>query len=329
VSGFPQVRMRRLRKNEPMRRLFRETSLGVDDLIYPLFVIHGRGVRHEVESMPGVFQYSVDKLPREAKEIAALGINAVLLFGIPQEKDEIGSSAYQPDGVIQQAIQAIKKAAPGLLVITDVCLCEYTSHGHCGIVVDGDVDNDKTLDLLARMAVSHAEAGADIIVPSDMMDGRVGAIRSALDESGFVDLPIMSYAVKYVSAFYGPFRDAAQSAPQFGDRRSYQMDGANVREALREAEQDVAEGADILMVKPALAYLDVISKVRAAFNNPVAAYNVSGEYAMVKAAAAQGWIDERQVVMEILTGIKRAGADVIITYHAKDVARWLCERIER
>jgi porphobilinogen synthase len=326
VSGFPQVRMRRLRKNEPMRRLFRETSLGVDDLIYPLFVIHGRGVRHEVESMPGVFQYSVDKLPREAKEIAALGINAVLLFGIPQEKDEIGSSAYQPDGVIQQAIQAIKKAAPGLLVITDVCLCEYTSHGHCGIVVDGDVDNDKTLDLLARMAVSHAEAGADIIVPSDMMDGRVGAIRSALDESGFVDLPIMSYAVKYVSAFYGPFRDAAQSAPQFGDRRSYQMDGANVREALREAEQDVAEGADILMVKPALAYLDVISKVRAAFNNPVAAYNVSGEYAMVKAAAAQGWIDERQVVLEILTGIKRAGADVIITYHAKDVARWLRER---
>jgi porphobilinogen synthase len=326
MGGFPQVRMRRLRKNEPMRRLFRETSLGVDDLIYPLFVIHGRGIKIEVESMPGVFQYSVDKLTREAKEIAALGINAVLLFGIPQEKDEVGSSAYQPGGAIQQAIRVIKKAAPELLVITDICLCEYTSHGHCGIVVDGDVDNDRTLELLARMALSHAEAGADIIAPSDMMDGRVKTIREALDDSGFVNLPIMSYAVKYASAFYGPFRDAAQSAPQFGDRRSYQMDSANVREALREVEQDVAEGVDIIMVKPALAYLDVISKVRATFNHPIAAYNVSGEYAMVKAAAAQGWIDERRIVMEILTGIKRAGADVIITYHAKDVARWLREQ---
>jgi len=325
MGGFPQVRMRRLRKNEPMRLLFRETSLGVDDLIYPLFVIHGRGVRHEVESMPGVFQYSVDKLTKEAKEIAALGINAVLLFGIPQEKDGVGSSAYQPDGVIQQAIRAIKKAVPGLLVITDVCLCEYTSHGHCGVVVDGDVDNDKTLELLARMALSHAEAGVDIVAPSDMMDGRVRAIREVLDESGFVDLPIMSYAVKYASAFYGPFRDAAQSAPQFGDRRSYQMDSANVREALREVEQDVAESADIIMVKPALAYLDVISKVRDTFNHPIAAYNVSGEYSMVKAAASRGWIDERRVVMEILTSIKRAGADVIVTYHAKDVARWLSE----
>jgi len=325
MGGFPQVRMRRLRKNEPMRRLFRETSLGVDDLIYPLFVIHGRGIRREVESMPGVFQYSVDKLTREAKEIAALGINAVLLFGIPQDKDEVGSSAYQPGGVIQQAIRAIKKAVPGLLVITDVCLCEYTSHGHCGVVVDGEVDNDKTLDLLVRMALSHAEAGADIIAPSDMMDGRVGVIRSVLDESGFVDLPIMSYALKYASAFYSPFRDAAQSAPQFGDRRSYQMDSANIREALREVEQDVAEGADIIMVKPALAYLDVISKVRDTFNHPIAAYNVSGEYAMVKAAVARGWIDERRIVMEILTSIKRAGADVIITYHAKDVARWLQE----
>jgi porphobilinogen synthase len=325
MGGFPQVRMRRLRKNEPMRRLFRETSLGVDDLIYPLFVIHGRGVRREVESMPRVFQYSVDKLTREAKEVATLGINAVLLFGIPESKDELGSSAYQPDGVIQQAIRVIKKAVPELLVITDVCLCEYTSHGHCGIVVDGDVDNDKTLDLLARMALSHAEAGADIIAPSDMMDGRVKAIRGKLDDSGFVSLPIMSYAVKYASAFYGPFRDAAQSAPQFGDRRSYQMDSANVREALREAEQDVAEGADIIMVKPALAYLDVISKVRATFNHPLAAYNVSGEYSMVKAAASRGWIDERKIVMEILTSIKRAGADVIITYHAKDVARWLRE----
>jgi porphobilinogen synthase len=265
----------------------------------------------------------VDKLTREAKEIAALGINAVLLFGIPQEKDESGSSAYQPDGVIQQAIRAIKKAAPGLLVITDICLCEYTSHGHCGIVVDGDVDNDKTLDLLARMVLSHAEAGADIIAPSDMMDGRVKAIREVLDGSGFVDVPIMSYSVKYASAFYGPFRDAAQSTPQFGDRRSYQMDSANSREALREVEQDVAEGADIIMVKPALSYLDVISKVRDMFNHPIAAYNVSGEYSMVKAAAASGWIDERRVVMEILTSIKRAGADVIITYHAKDVATWL------
>jgi porphobilinogen synthase len=323
MGGFPQVRMRRLRKNEPMRRLFRETSLGVDDLICPLFVIHGRGVRHEVESMPGVFQYSVDKLAREAKEIAALGINAVLLFGVPESKDEVGSSAYQSDGVIQQAIQVIKKAVPELLVITDVCLCEYTSHGHCGVVVDGDVDNDKTLDMLARMALSHAEAGADIVAPSDMMDGRVRAIRETLDDSGFVNLPIMSYAVKYASAFYGPFRDAAQSAPQFGDRRSYQMDSANVREALREVEQDIAEGADIIMVKPALAYLDVICKVRDTFNHPVAAYNVSGEYSMVKAAASRGWIDERRVVMEILTSIKRAGADVIVTYHAKDVARWL------
>ena len=325
MGGFPQVRMRRLRKNEPMRRLFRETSLGVDDLIYPLFVIHGRGVRREVESMPEVFQYSVDKLTREAKEVAALGINAVLLFGIPQEKDEVGSSAYQPDGVIQQAIRAIKKAAPGLLVITDICLCEYTSHGYCGVVVDGDVDNDKTLDLLARMALSHAEAGADIVAPSDMMDGRVKAIREALDGSGFINLPIMSYAVKYASAFYGPFRDAAQSVPQFGDRRSYQMDSANVREALREVEQDVAEGADIIMIKPALAYLDVIRKVRDTFNHPIAAYNVSGEYSMVKAAASRGWIDERRIVMEILTSIKRAGADIIVTYHAKDVARWLTE----
>jgi len=325
VSGFPQVRMRRLRQNEPMRRLFSETSLGVNDLVYPLFVIHGRGIKCEVESMPGVFQHSVDKLAQEVNEIAALGINAVLLFGIPESKDEVGSSAYEPDGVIQQAIRRIKKAVPGLLVITDVCLCEYTSHGHCGVVVDGDVHNDKTLELLARMALSHAEAGADIIAPSDMMDGRVKAIREALDGSGFVNLPIMSYAVKYASAFYGPFRDAAQSAPQFGDRHSYQMDSANIREALREVQQDIDEGADVVMVKPALAYLDVIRKVRDSFDYPIAAYNVSGEYSMVKAAAAQGWIDEHRVVMEILTGIKRAGADVIITYHAKDAARWLSE----
>ena len=325
MNGFPQVRLRRLRRSEAMRRLFRETSLDVNDLIYPLFITHGRGVRREVDSMPGVFQYSVDRLAREASEIAALGINAVLLFGIPESKDELGTSAYRSDGVIQKAVRAIKKASPDLLVITDVCLCEYTSHGHCGVIVDGDVDNDRTLDLLSRMAVSHAEAGADIVAPSDMMDGRVGAIRSALDEAGFSGVPIMSYAVKYASAFYGPFRDAAQSAPQFGDRRSYQMDNANIREALREVQQDIDEGADIIMVKPALAYLDVINRVRERVDCPVAAYNVSGEYAMVKAAAARGWLDERRIVMEVLTSIKRAGADVIITYHAKDAARWLNE----
>ena len=325
MASFPQVRLRRLRRTAAMRRLFSETALSVNDLVLPLFVIHGSGVKNKIKSMPGVFQYSADMLPREAKSIAKLGINAVLLFGIPDDKDEVGSSAYRADGVVQQAIRAIKDAVPELLVITDVCLCEYTSHGHCGVIVDGDVDNDKTLDLLSRMALSHAEAGADIIAPSDMMDGRVKAIRETLDDSGFVNLPIMSYAVKYASAFYGPFRDAAQSAPQFGDRRSYQMDSANVREALREVEQDVAEGADIIMVKPALAYLDVISKVRAMFNHPLAAYNVSGEYSMVKAAASRGWIDERRAVMEILTSIKRAGADVIITYHAKDAARWLRE----
>ena len=298
----------------------------MNDLVLPLFVIHGRGVKNKIKSMPGVFQYSTDMLPHEAESIAKLGINAVLLFGIPEEKDEVGSSACRADGVVQQAIRAIKDAVPELLVITDVCLCEYTSHGHCGVFVDGDVGNDKTLDLLARMALSHAEAGADIVAPSDMMDGRVKAIRETLDDSGFINLPIMSYAVKYVSAFYGPFRDAAQSAPQFGDRRSYQMDPANAREALREAKQDVAEGADIIMVKPALAYLDVIGKVRATINHPLAAYNVSGEYSMVKAAASRDWIDERRAVMEILTSIKRAGADVIITYHAKDAARWLSER---
>ena len=325
MSGYPQVRLRRLRRTAAMRRLFSETALSVNDLVLPLFVIHGSGVKNKIKSMPGVFQHSVDMLPQEVEKVAKLGINAVLLFGIPEEKDEVGSSAFRGDGVVQQAIRVIKETVPELLVITDVCLCEYTSHGHCGVIVDGDVDNDKTLDLLSRMALSHAEAGADIVTPSDMMDGRVKVIRETLDSAGFTNLPIMSYAVKYNSAFYGPFRDAAQSAPQFGDRRSYQMDSANVREALREAEQDVAEGADIIMVKPALAYLDVISKVRATFNHPVAAYNVSGEYAMVKAAAARGWIDERRAVMEMLTSIKRAGADVIMTYHAKDVARWLKE----
>jgi porphobilinogen synthase len=280
-------------------------------------------MKQEITSMPDIFRFSVDQLPQEVEEIAKLGIPAVLLFGIPQHKDEVGSAAYHPEGVIQQAIRAIKKSVPKLLVVTDVCLCEYTSHGHCGIVVDGYVDNDQTLLLLARTAVSHAEAGADMVAPSDMMDGRVKAIRGALDEKGLQHTPILAYAAKYASAFYGPFREAAEATPQFGDRRSYQMDPPNLREALREVEQDIAEGADIIMVKPALAYLDVIRRVRDTFNYPVAAYNVSGEYAMVKAAALQGWLDEKQVVLEILTAIKRAGADIILTYHAKEVSRWL------
>jgi len=273
--------------------------------------------------MPGVFRYSPDRLPRELDEVAGLGIPAVLLFGIPQKKDEVGSAAYDPEGVIQKAIQAIKSSTPELVVVTDVCLCEYTDHGHCGIVTDGYVDNDRTMELLAEMAVSHAEAGADVVAPSDMMDGRVGTIREALDEHGFEHIPILSYAVKYASAFYGPFREAAESAPRFGDRRSYQMDPANWREALREVEQDIAEGADLILVKPALAYLDVIQRVRLAVDCPVVAYNVSGEYAMVKAAAQQGWADERQIVAEILTAIKRAGADLIVTYHAREAASWL------
>jgi len=329
MTGFPQLRLRRLRYNETVRQLVRETSLSVSDLVYPLFVTHGRGVKNEVGSMPGVFQYSVDLLPQEVEDIAALAIPAVILFGIPEEKDELGTSGYQPDGVVQQAIRTIKKTVPDLLVVTDVCLCEYTSHGHCGVVENGEVDNDKTLELLARMAVSHAEAGADVVAPSDMMDGRVKRIRQALDESEFERIPILSYAAKYASAFYGPFREAAESAPQFGDRRSYQMDPPNVREAIREVEQDIAEGADIVMVKPALAYLDVIRRVRDTFNHPLAAYNVSGEYSLVKAAAAQGWVDERRITLEILTAIKRAGADIIITYHAKDVARWLLSGNER
>jgi porphobilinogen synthase len=288
-----------------------------------MFVVVGNDIKKEISSMPGIFHFSIDQLPREVEEITGLGIPAVLLFGIPEQKDEMGSSAYHPQGVIQQAIRAMKQTVPELLVMTDVCLCEYTSHGHCGVIVDGDVDNDWTLPLLARMAVSHVEAGADIVAPSDMMDGRVKVIRENLDENGFQHIPILSYAAKYASAFYGPFREAAESAPQFGDRRSYQMDPPNVREALREIEQDIAEGADIVMVKPALAYLDVIRQVRDTFNYPLAAYNVSGEYAMVKAAVQQGWLDERQVVLEILTAIKRAGADIILTYHAKEAARWL------
>jgi len=326
MAFFPQLRLRRLRRTESMRALFQETRLDTGDLVYPLFVVEGSGVRQEIASMPGIFHFSPDQLLWEVEEVARLGIPAVLLFGIPDDKDEVGSAAYHSDGVIQQAIRAIKRSVPELLVVTDVCLCEYTSHGHCGIVVNGYVDNDRTLSLLARTALSHVEAGADIVAPSDMMDGRVKAIRETLDEAGFQHCPILSYAAKYASAFYGPFREAAASAPQFGDRRSYQMDPSNLREALREVEQDIAEGADIIMVKPALAYLDVIRRVRDTFNYPLAAYNVSGEYAMVKAAAQQGWLDEKQVVLETLTAIKRAGADIILTYHAKEVAQWLQTR---
>ena len=325
MPAFPQLRLRRLRRTESLRALVRETRLEVNDLIYPMFVIEGKGIKEPIASMPGVFRYSPDRLPAEIKEIATLRIPAVLLFGIPKDKDDTGSPAYQKNGVVQQAIKAIKKTSPGLIVITDVCLCEYTSHGHCGIVSNGEVDNDRTLPLLARMAISHIEAGADIVAPSDMMDGRVKTIREALDEKGFHNIPILSYAAKYASAFYGPFREAAESTPQFGDRRGYQMDSANVLEALREVAQDIDEGADIIMVKPALAYLDVIRQVRQTYDYPLAAYNVSGEYAMVKAAVAQGWLDEKRVVMEILTAIKRAGADIILTYHAKDAARWLRE----
>ncbi|MBA7504226.1 Delta-aminolevulinic acid dehydratase [subsurface metagenome] len=323
MSNFPQLRLRRLRRTEGLRALFRETHVDISDLIYPLFVVEGSQTKEEIASMPGIFRYSVDLLPKEAEEIAKLGLPAVILFGIPQYKDEFGSGAYHSEGVIQKAIKVIKGAVPELVVVTDVCLCEYTSHGHCGVVVNGYVDNDKTLELLAKTAVSQAQAGADMVAPSDMMDGRVKAIRQSLDKNGFHLVPIMSYAAKYASAFYGPFREAAQSTPQFGDRRSYQMDPPNWRDALREVEQDIAEGADIIMVKPALAYLDVIRKVRDIFHHPLAAYNVSGEFAMVKAAAQRGWIDEPRVVLEILTAIKRAGADVIITYHAKEAARWL------
>lgn len=321
--GFPQVRLRRWRRTEALRQMVRETRLEIANLIYPLFVTQGKEVRQAIDAMPGIFRFSVDKLLEEVEEVASLGIPAVLLFGLPEAKDEVGSGAYQPKGVVQQAVRAIKEARPELVVIVDVCLCEYTSHGHCGVVIDGEVDNDKTLELLARTALSLAEAGADMVAPSAMMDGMVDAIRSKLDENGYEKIPIMSYAAKYASAFYGPFREAVECTPTFGDRCSYQMDPANAREALREVEQDIQEGADIIMVKPALAYLDVLSKVRAVFNYPLAAYNVSGEYSMVKAAAKNGWIDEKEVVMEILTAIKRAGADMIITYHAKEMARWL------
>lgn len=317
------ARTRRLRQSEGLRQLARETRLSPADFVYPLFVMHGRDTRREIEAMPGQFQLSVDLLPREAAELQGLGIPAVLLFGLPAAKDEFGSEAYADDGIVQQAVRTLKAAAPDLVVITDVCLCEYTSHGHCGIVSGQSVDNDATLELLARTAVSHARAGADVVAPSDMMDGRVAGIREALDREGFAHVPIMAYAAKYASAFYGPFRVAAESAPQFGDRRGYQMDPSNAREALREIAIDIEEGADIVMVKPALAYLDVLARARARFDHPLAAYNVSGEYAMVKAAGRQGWVDEQRATLEILTAIKRAGADVIITYHAKEAARWL------
>jgi porphobilinogen synthase len=306
-----------------MRDLVRETEFNVHDLIYPLFITEGKGIRQEIGAMPGQYRWPVDLLPGEIEKIAALEIPAVLLFGVlePASKDEIGSASWDEHGVVQEAIRAIKRTAPELVVITDVCLCEYTSHGHCGVVKDGHVLNDPTLELLARQAVSHARAGADIIAPSDMMDGRVAAIRAALDREGFADTPILAYAAKFASGFYGPFREAAASTPQFGDRRAYQMDPANAREALREIELDIAEGADLIMVKPALAYLDLIAKARARFDLPLIAYNVSGEYSMVKAAAANGWIDEQCIVLEILTAIKRAGADLIITYHAPEVAK--------
>ena len=318
---YPFYRPRRLRKSALLRKMVRETVLRTDDLVLPLFAVHGRGVREPISSMPGQARLSIDELLRECKDAASMGIPAVLLFGLPQEKDPRGSEAYAEDGIIQQAVRAVKETIPDLLVITDVCLCEYTSHGHCGIVEDGRVKNDPTLDLIARTALSHAEAGADMVAPSDMMDGHVGAIREALDEAGYQETPIMAYSAKYASAFYGPFREAADSAPQFGDRRGYQMDPANAMEAMREVALDVDEGADIVMVKPALPYLDIISRVKSDFGLPVAAYSVSGEYAMIRAAGQLGWLDEERAIMEVLIGIRRAGADLIITYFAKDAAR--------
>lgn len=323
--GFPTIRPRRLRGNQSLRHLVRETTLSKDDLIFPLFVAPGHGVKNEISSMPGNYHWSVDTLLGEVESLLRLGIRAAILFGLPESKDAVGTGAYVDDGIVQRALRAVKARFPEIYLITDVCLCEYTDHGHCGLIHNHDVQNDSTVELLSATALSHARAGADMVAPSDMMDGRIGAMRRVLDESGFEHTPIMSYAVKYASAYYGPFRVAANSAPQFGDRRTYQMDPANAREALREAELDVAEGADILMVKPALAYMDIIRRVRDRFDLPVACYNVSGEFAMVKAAAEKGWIDERRIVMESLTGMKRAGSDLILTYHAKDVCRWLDE----
>ena len=320
---FPIYRPRRLRANPTIRRMVRETRLSVDNFIYPLFVCPGEGVKKEISSMPGNYQFSIDMLLKEMEEVESLGIPGVILFGIPEHKDELGSEAYDDQGIIQRAIRAIKSTASQVQVITDVCLCEYTSHGHCGIIQGGKILNDPTLELLAREAVSHARAGADMVAPSDMMDGRIGFVREALDHEGFEETPIMAYSVKYASAFYGPFRDAAESPPQFGNRKSYQMDAANVREAIREADQDIQEGADLIMVKPALPYLDIIRLMREEFDYPLAAYNVSGEYAMIKAADQLGWIDGPRVMMETLLSIKRAGADLILTYFAKEAAQLL------
>jgi porphobilinogen synthase len=325
ISSFPTIRMRRTRQSEKFRGLVRETHLSVEQLIYPLFIAEDLDKPREISAMPGIMQWPLEYLGREAERISNLGIPAVLLFGIPSEKDEVGSQAYATEGIIQQAISRLKAEVPDLLVMTDVCLCEYTSHGHCGVIHNGNVQNDESLELLARMALSHVQAGADLVAPSDMMDGRVGAIRRTLDEHGYSSTPIMAYSAKYASGFYGPFREAAGSTPQFGDRRSYQMDPSNVREALREVDLDIAEGADIVMVKPAMAYLDVIRQVRDHCDLPIAAYNVSGEFSMIKAAAQQGWIDEKRIAMEVLTGIRRAGADMIITYFAPNVAEWLKE----
>ncbi|HVA26035.1 MAG TPA: porphobilinogen synthase [Chloroflexota bacterium] len=325
AAGFPNVRLRRLRSSPTLRRMVRETRLAVDDLILPLFVDHNVAGPEPIPSMPGVERLTVELAVEEARCASELGIPCVLVFGLPERKDALGSGAYDPDGIVQRAARAIKTACPELVLIGDVCLCEYTSHGHCGVIQDGGVDNDRTLELLAATAVSQAEAGFDVVAPSDMMDGRVGAIRQALDAAGYQDRSIMAYSAKFASGFYGPFREAADSTPQFGDRRSYQMDPANAREAMREIELDVQEGADLVMVKPALAYMDLIAKARARFELPLVAYNVSGEFAMVKAAAANGWIEEKRIVHEILTGIKRAGADLVISYHAKDAARWLRE----
>ncbi len=323
---FPHYRPRRLRGSETLRAMVRETAVDANDLIYPLFVKPGQGKRDEVPSMPGVFQLSFDELEREADELLELGVPAVILFGLPESKDEVGSGAYDEHGIVQRAVRALKEKRPELYVVTDVCMCEYTSHGHCGILDDrGCVVNDVTLEMLAQTALTHVRAGADMVAPSDMMDGRVGAIRALLDTEAMSETPIMAYSAKYASAYYGPFRDAAESAPQFGDRRAYQMDPANSDEALRETMLDIEEGADIVMVKPALAYMDVIRRVKDEFGYPTAAYNVSGEYAMVKAGAEKGWIDERAVVLETLTALKRAGADLILTYHAKDAAKWLRE----
>jgi len=323
---FPAYRPRRLRKNSNIRELVAETRLSINDLIYPMFVMPGKNKRIQIKSMPGIYKQSIDNLIKEIKEVKKLGIKAILLFGIPEHKDEMGTEGYHEHGIIQKAVREIKKKVKDILVVTDVCMCEYTSHGHCGIIKNGDVDNDETLQYLAKMSLSHAQAGADIVAPSDMMDGRVGVIRDELDQNGYKNVSIMAYSAKYASAFYGPFREAAESPPQFGDRRGYQMDPPNVREALREIELDIEEGADIVMVKPALSYLDVIRAAREEFDHPVAAYNVSGEYSMVKAAGKLGWIDEELVMMEVLISIKRAGADLILTYFAKDAAKVLSKK---